>query len=235
MTLMLGVLALAGFVTVEAHVAAPMLPMRLFRSRSFCGANLLTLLLYGALGGGLFFFPLNLIQVQGYSTTAAGAALLPFVVLMSVLSRWAGGLVGRYEGKMPLVIGPLVAGGGFVLFALPSVGDSYWVTFFPAVVVLGLGMAISVAPLTTTAMNSVDAKFAGAASGISNAASHLSALLAIALLGIVLAHVFNKTLDEQLKPVPLSPTLLHAIHAQRDQLAAIDSTHGRGGVQLARD
>lgn len=130
--------------------------------------------------------------------------------------------MGLYGAKMPLVIGPLVAACGFVLFALPSVGGSYWVTFLPAVAVLGLGMAVSVAPLTTTVMNSVDAKFAGAASGINNAASRVSALFAIALLGIVLAHVFNKTLEGQLKRVPLSPAVVRAIHAQRDKLAAIE-------------
>ncbi|MDB5989404.1 MAG: drug resistance transporter, drug:H+ antiporter family protein, partial [Herbaspirillum sp.] len=221
-TLILAALMIAIFVGVELRHPAPMLPLHLFHSRNFSGANLLTLLLYAALGGGLYFLPLNLILVQGYSAVAAGASLLPFVLLMFFLSRWSGGLVDRYGAKRPLVIGPTIAAVGFAWFAIPGVGGSYWANYFPAVLMLGLGMSISVAPLTTTVMNAVDQSLAGAASGVNNAVSRTAALLAIAVFGIVMNLAFNISLDRQLKTVNMAPDKLLAVEAQRAKLAAIE-------------
>jgi EmrB/QacA subfamily drug resistance transporter len=217
-----GVSALAAFIAVEYYSRAPLLPLGLFRSRTFSGVNLLTLFLYGALSGLLFFLPLNLIQVQGYSATAAGAAVLPFILLMFLMSRWSGGLVDRFGARWPLVIGPIVVAAGFALFYLPGIGGSYWTTYFPAVMLLGVGMAISVAPLTTTVMNSVSIEHAGTVSGINNAVSRLAGLLAIAVLGVIMLAVFNRTLTSSLERINVDSDTLMEIESQRSKLAAID-------------
>jgi predicted MFS family arabinose efflux permease len=199
-----------------------MLPLKLFRSRNFSGTNILTMLLYFALGGALFFLTLNLIQVQGFSPTAAGAAFLPFVFIMFGLSRWSGGLVARFGPRLPLLVGPTIAAAGFALFALPGTGAGYWSGFFPGVVVLGLGMTISVAPLTTTIMSSVSQSQAGVASGINNAVSRTAGLLAIAVLGVVMLQVFSSSLEHRLAALDISDLSRTAIYQQRIKLGGID-------------
>jgi hypothetical protein len=198
------------------------MPLGLFRSRNFAGANLLTLFLYAALAGTLFFMPLDLIQVQKYSATAAGAASLPFILIMFGLSRWSGGLVKRYGSRLPLVIGPIIACAGFALFIRSGVNSGYWTTFFPAIVVLGFGMAISVAPLTTTVMNSVHESRAGIASGINNAVSRTAGLLAIAVLGLIMFHVFSNCIDSRLNQLNVKAEVREALNSQRVKLAAAE-------------
>ena len=222
--LAVGIVALIAFLLVEAHSPAPMVPLTLFRSSTFSGANLLTFLLYGALSGVTYYLPFNFIQVQGYSPTFAGAAFVPFSLMMFLLSRWAGGLVDRFGAKLPLVVGPVITALGFALFAVPGITSgpaSFWTTFFPAVVVMGLGMTITVAPLSTAVMGAVEQRHAGTASGINNAVSRVAGLLAIAIFGIIVLSVFSSSLDSHLAALHLSPGLQHAIDAQRVKLAAI--------------
>jgi EmrB/QacA subfamily drug resistance transporter len=218
-----GVALLALFVIVERKRGQrAMMPLALFRSQTFAGANLLTLFLYGALSGLMFFLPFNLIQVQGYSATQAGAALLPFVLMMFLLSRWAGGLVDRYGAKLPLVVGPIVASAGFALFILPGAGaGSYWASFFPAVVVMSLGMAASVAPLTTTVMDAVEERHAGIASGINNAVSRTAGLISIAVFGIVMTGAFARSFNTGLRTLDLPAETRAELEAQTSRLAAI--------------
>jgi EmrB/QacA subfamily drug resistance transporter len=217
--LLAGILFLIAFILWERSTPNPMLPLHLFRSHDFSGANLLTFFLYSALSGTLFFLPLNLIQVHGYKATAAGAALLPLILIIFVLSRWAGGLVQRYGAKVPLMIGPAIAAIGFALFMAPGAGGNYWSTFFPAVVVLGFGMAVSVAPLTTTVMNSVPENRVGIASGINNAISRTGGLLAIAVLGLVMLSAYNRALDRRLSGTKLSQNERQVVKESRSKLA----------------
>jgi EmrB/QacA subfamily drug resistance transporter len=232
--LVMGGVCLAGFVAVEARGAAPMMPLELFRSRPFSAANVLTLFLYAGLAGALFFLPFNLIQVQGYSATAAGAAFLPFILLMFVLSRWSGGLVDRYGPRLPLVVGPLIAGAGFLLFTLPGVGGSYWTSYFPPVLVLGLGMAVTVAPLTTTVMGAVEVRHAGLASGINNAMSRVAGLLAIAVFGLAVLAAFNHSLDRRLDELQLPAAARQALAGERSKLAAANLPPGLDAGRTAR-
>ncbi len=228
-----GVLCLGLLLVVETRSHQPMVPLRLFRSATFTGANLLTLFLYTALNGLLFFFPLNLIQVQHYSATEAGAALLPLIFLLFVLSKWSGGLITKYGARLPLTVGPLIAALGFALAARPGVGGSYWTTFFPAVFVLGIGMAVSVAPLTTSVMNAVPVAQAGTASGINNAISRLASLLAVAAFGLVLQLAFLQRLDRGLHQLNLPESQREQVVSQRQRLAAIQTNDPR--IQQAVD
>lgn len=224
---LIGAAASVGLWFVERKAEAPMLPLGLFRSKTFSGANLLTLFLYTALNGLLFFFPLNLIQVQHYSATAAGAALLPLIVVLFLLSHWSGGLIERYGARGPLTVGCAVAALGFALAGRPGIGGSYWTTFFPAVTVLGVGMAICVAPLTTAVMNSVPVELAGVASGMNNAMSRIASLLSVAVFGVVLLAAFQNNLEHRMHQFGVPAGERQSIEVQRHQLAAVQTADPR--------
>ncbi|APE27250.1 MFS transporter [Aurantiacibacter gangjinensis] len=184
----LGLAALAGFVVVEHKKGQKaMLPLGIFGSRSFTGISLLTLLLYAALGALLVLLPLMLINAYGYSATGAGAAMLPFPLIMGLLSRRVGGLATKLGIRRTLTIGPVLVGAGFALMAIMNGPEaSYWTGILPGLIVMALGMATSVAPLTTAVINAVADRFTGIASGVNNAISRTAGLIATALLGFVL-------------------------------------------------
>jgi MFS family permease len=208
---------------VEARSPKAMAPLDLFRSRNFLGANLMTLFLYGALSGLLYYMPLELMQVQHYSPLAAGSAMLPVVLLIFLLSRWSGGLVDRYGSAMPLILGPAIVGIGFALLAVPGIDGSYWKTFFIPGMVLGFGLAACVAPLTTVVMNSVEEARAGAASGVNNAVSRAASLLALAVFGVVLHASFFTALNRGLDHADIAPQVRQQVQAQRTRLAGIST------------
>ena len=219
-----GCVCLVGFVTFEAHTRHPMVPLVLFRGRNFSGANLLTFFLYSALGIFFFLFPLKLIQVQQYSATATGAAILPMILTMFLLSRWSGGLVAHYGARTPLIVGPLIVTIGFVLFALPSTTRNYWGSIFPPIMVLAFGMALTVAPLTTDVMNSVDQDRVGTASGINNAVARIAGVLAIAVLGIVMFWAFRLRFEKLLQHLSLPSAILQDLRGHETELAGLQAT-----------
>ena len=212
-----GAALLTAFPFVERASATPMLPLALFQSHTFSAVNLLTLLLYAAVGGLWFFLPFALIQVHGYAATVAGAASLPFTILMVALSRWAGGLLDRYGARLPLIVGPTIAAFGIALMGLVVPDGAYW-QFLVAITILGLGMVISVAPLTTVVIDAVPAHQTGVASGINNAVASVANLLAIAILGAVAILILDHAIDGQLQSEVLTEGVKHAIGAARGQL-----------------
>jgi Na+/melibiose symporter-like transporter len=182
---LVGVVALAAFFVVETRVRAPMLPLELFRSRQFSGANATTLAVYAALSGVMFLLVLQLQVVLGWTALEAGGALLPITVLLLLLSARAGALAQRVGPRWPMTAGPLVAAAGLVLLAGVDAGDSYVTGVLPGLVVLGLGLALTVAPLTAAVLAAVEERHIGVGSGVNNAVARVAGLLAIALLPTV--------------------------------------------------
>jgi EmrB/QacA subfamily drug resistance transporter len=187
-----GTAFLIAFVVIEARSGEQaMMPLSLYRSRNFSATNALTLLLYFALGGALYYLPFGLIRLGGYSATQAGAALLPFALIMGFGASFAGALADRFGPRLSLTVGPIIAACGLTLLAFADLGKSYWIGVFPAICVLAIGMTITVPPLTSTVMASVGEARAGIASGVNNAVARVAGLLAVAALGAVLFASFS--------------------------------------------
>jgi EmrB/QacA subfamily drug resistance transporter len=183
-TLAASLVAGVVFVSVENRSEAPMMPLSLFRNPNFSGANAVTVLLYAALSGALFILPFLLVKGHGYSATAAGAALLPFSVIIGLGSRWAGGLSGKLGKRTPLIVGPALAAAGFGILALTGHIESYWIGAFPGLIFAGLGMTISIPPLTAAIFDGTPEEASGTSSGINNAAARGGGLLAVAAIGL---------------------------------------------------
>ena len=228
-----GLAIFAGFVAWEARTPHPMAPLSLFRSRTFSGANLLTLALYSALAGALFFVPFVLIQGQGYSATQAGAAFLPFSLPLGILSGWVGGLMGRFGARLPLIIGPVIVAGAFALMTTFAEPRSYWTSWFWAFLMLGAGMTLVVAPLTTAVLNAVDDAWSGAASGVNNAVARTAQLVAVAAFGALAVLAYGPALRDRLAAADLPPAAEQALLAQTSSLAETELPAGLSRPQAA--
>ena len=232
--ILLGIAALAAFVWIELRTGNPMVPAALFRIRAFAGANILTLFFYAGLSGTFFLLPFALIQAQGYSPAAAGAAFVPMVVIMVLLSRPSGALADRIGPRLPLTIGPAIVAGGFLLLALPGLGAHYATGYLPAMAIIGLGLAGTVSPLTATVFGCVDETDTGIASGINNAVARVAGLLAIAVLGIVASRSFDRALDRHLAQAQLSAVGQRIAPAERRKLGAAQPPPGLAPAQAKR-
>lgn len=197
-----GIICFLIFILVEWKTDNAMMPLTLFRDKVFAGTNLLTFFLYAGLGGAMLFLSLNLVQAQGYNQLQSGMAFLPFTLLMIALSGIAGKLSDKYGARLFLTFGPVVSALGFFLLSLPSETQgpqAYWISFFPGILALGIGMSFTVSPLTATVMGSVREEFSGVASGINNSLSRIASVFANAIFGALALIIFSNTVARDLK------------------------------------
>ncbi|MDX2170051.1 MAG: MFS transporter, partial [Deltaproteobacteria bacterium] len=207
-----------AFLAVEARRPHPMLPLGLFRSRVFSAATLLTVLIYAAISATFFLLPFALVQAYGYSATATGALFLPFALVVGLLSHWAGGLVDRRGARAPLVAGPLLAAAGLAWLARPPGTLEVWAAFVPAMTLIGLGMAVTAAPLTSVVMGAVPPAQAGIAAGVNNSAARLAGLLGVAAAGLVALAVFGGAVRQRVATLDIAPALRAEVLAARRAL-----------------
>ena len=227
------VVFLAAFVWFERRAAAPLLPVVLLKSPVFVGVNAITLFLYGALFGAMYFFPLCLIQIHHYTASQAGAAVAPLILTLVVLSPWTGKLLTTYGARASLAVGCCVVAAALFAMSIPGAGGTYWATFFVPVIAMGLGMAICVAPLTTTVMGAAPEDQLGVASGINNAVSRVAGLLAIAVFGFVLSMSFDARLDRAIATLNLPDAVRADVDRKKPLLASVQYT--QPSIQQAID
>lgn len=216
-----GLLLLILFIIIEKRSKHPMMPLHLFSNLTFSGANLLTFFLYAGLGAGMLFLGLNMVQVQGYSQLQSGLTFLPFTVLMITIARFAGSLADKHGPRLLLIGGPATAGLGLLIlsFVKQTAGPAnYWTTFFPGILIFGLGMSFTVAPLTAAVMGSVNDHFSGAASGVNNALTRIANVFANAILGALAVLFFTGALNANIKDVKLDNKQKQAIEQQAANL-----------------
>lgn len=216
-----GFVSLVSFIIIEKNSKYAMMPLQLFQNKTFTGANLLTFFLYAGLFAGMLFLTLNMVQIQGYSQLQAGITLLPFTILIIIISRWSGALTDKYGPRLFLIGGPsLVAIGLFMLsFVKHTDGPSdYWATYFPGILLFGLGMSFTVTPLTTTVMGALPNHFSGTASGINNAVSRISNVFTNAIVGALAILFFTGYLSKEVKNISVETNVETAIIKQAANL-----------------
>jgi EmrB/QacA subfamily drug resistance transporter len=229
-----GILCFALFVLHEARARHPMLDLGLFRIRNFAVANLTTLATYAGLIGGLFFVGLFLQQVAGYSPLEAGLATTPISLILFFLSpRW-GRLASGTGPRLPMTLGPIVGGVGLLLLLRVGDGADYATDVLPGILVFGLGLSATVAPLTATVLDSVEERHVGIASGVNNGVSRVAGLLAIAVLGAVISAYFGSSLDDNLGSRPLGPAAERTISDAKAQPLAVPETDSLPRPQATR-
>jgi EmrB/QacA subfamily drug resistance transporter len=230
--LIAGLVLLIVFVIRERTTEHPMMPLKLFANRTFSGANLLTFFLYAGLGVGMLFLSLDLVQAQGYSQLQSGLTFLPFTLLMISLARLAGGWADRSGPRLLLIIGPATTGVGLLILSFigQTKGPSeYWTSFFPGILVFGLGMSLTVAPLTTTVMRSVEDDNSGIASGVNNAMTRISNVFANAIFGALAVLFFAGSVGSKISGLSLDEKSKKAAIAQAVDLGNAKTPAGISG------
>lgn len=215
-------MAATAFIRRQQCNENPLMPLAMFRSRNFVAANIVTFLAYCSIGGGFYVMMLTWIQIQGYSPLAAGAITLPFMLFTGGLAHPIGTLVRHIGPKLPLSAGVLLLGIGFFGFSLADIGASFWVAYFPGVILTAAGIALIVAPVTTVIMGSVELRQSGTASGINSAIARSAVLLSVAVLGAIHIDLFEQTAATGITALQLTPTLDAHMHAELSKMAAAE-------------